>query len=300
LASALAGSVARFPMHPIDTIKAKLQVQQGLIGQGTTRFRIMLKETWKAERFRGLYPGFGIVLCGSAPASCLYFTTYETAKGFILDRQLLYPDLAYMASGMLAELVSCVLWVPIDVVKERLQVQSNVKKLGIFQYKGNISALTTILQTEGLRGIYKGYGATVMSFGPFSGFAFAFNEQCKKFFATLLGRKQKEEGLPYSCFITSGAISGGCASFLTNPLDIAKLRMQVQRGSKAGGVNAYSFNYRNIFHGVWRVAREEGLAGLFRGAGTRMLFHAPSTAITIGSFDSLRQFFINRQRKKNL
>ena len=34
--------------------------------------------------------------------------------------------LSHFTSGLLAECVSCVLWVPIDVVKERLQVQANI------------------------------------------------------------------------------------------------------------------------------------------------------------------------------
>lgn len=30
-------------------------------------------------------------------------------------------------SGMMAETISCIFWLPIDVIKERLQVQSNLK-----------------------------------------------------------------------------------------------------------------------------------------------------------------------------
>ena len=40
-------------------------------------------------------------------------------------------------------------------------------------------ALRAVLRTEGLRGLYKGYVATVGSFGPYSALYFAFYEQCK-------------------------------------------------------------------------------------------------------------------------
>ena len=72
----------------------------------------------------------------------------------------------FFISAMIAECVSCVLWVPIDVVKERLQIQSVFKT---YNYKNSVDAVSQIYKKEGLRNLYKAYGATVMSFGPFTG-----------------------------------------------------------------------------------------------------------------------------------
>jgi inorganic pyrophosphatase/solute carrier family 25 iron transporter 28/37 len=33
-----------------------------------------------------------------------------------------YPGLLYFCCGIIAETVACVLWVPVDVIKERMQV----------------------------------------------------------------------------------------------------------------------------------------------------------------------------------
>jgi hypothetical protein len=38
------------------------------------------------------------------------------------------------------------------------------------------------MRTEGARGLYRAYGATVMSFGPFSALYFMFYEYAKGFF----------------------------------------------------------------------------------------------------------------------
>ena len=38
------------------------------------------------------------------------------------------------------------------------------------------------MKTEGARGLYRAYGATVMSFGPFSALYFMFYEYAKGFF----------------------------------------------------------------------------------------------------------------------
>jgi hypothetical protein len=94
--------LVRIPLHPIDTCKAKLQVQKtstyspalssftaattatGATPSSTSstsmhqlkynNFRNVLTNTYKLEGIRGLYRGFGITFFGSAPATCFYFT----------------------------------------------------------------------------------------------------------------------------------------------------------------------------------------------------------------------------------
>lgn len=48
-------------------------------------------------------------------------------------------------------------------------------------YRGSIHALRTIFKEEGVRGVYRGYGATLFSFGPFSAFYFLFYEEVCQF-----------------------------------------------------------------------------------------------------------------------
>lgn len=177
IASAISGMIARIPLHPIDTCKAKMQVSSSTAGTYSSVLDCMV-QTYKQSGIRGLYSGFGITFFGSAPALCLYFTSYEYIKTLISRVRIINNHtpqfLQHFTAGMLAECVSCVLWVPIDVVKERLQTQSNlvqtakVKNMQVTQYTGNLNAIVQISRQEGLRGIYKGYGATVASFGPFS------------------------------------------------------------------------------------------------------------------------------------
>ncbi len=69
---------------------------------------------------------------GSAPGVCLYITSYEAVKGVLLNLPRSsspmvqfrdQPFLTDFCAGFSAEIVSCLIWVPIDVLKERLQVQ---------------------------------------------------------------------------------------------------------------------------------------------------------------------------------
>lgn len=70
--------------------------------------------------------------------------------------------------------LSCAIFLPVDVVKERLQVQDLQRD---YKYHGSLDAFRTIWREEGFRGLYKGYGATIYSFGPFSAVYFALYEK---------------------------------------------------------------------------------------------------------------------------
>lgn len=49
--------------------------------------------------------------------------------------------------------------------------------------------------------------------------------------------------------------------------------------------------YSGMVDALWRCYRAEGLAGLFKGSGARMAFHAPSTAIAMATFETAKDFF---------
>lgn len=120
-------------------------------------------------------------MLGSAPATCLYLTSYEVSKDSLQPIEVFRqsPSLLYLTAGMLAEALSCVLWVPIDVIKERMQVQTKLATDGKerIYYRNTLHALQTIMKTERLGGLYKGYVATLLSFGPFSALYFMLYEK---------------------------------------------------------------------------------------------------------------------------
>ena len=63
-----------------------------------------------------------------------------------------HSSIAHLISGFMAEIFSCSLWLPIDIIKERLQVQSEVK---IYSYKGPLEAIKKINLSEGIIGLYR-------------------------------------------------------------------------------------------------------------------------------------------------
>lgn len=132
LAGLVASCAGKTVMHPIDTIKAKLQVISipGLNGQTQTQvggrgmMTKLFRETMQNEGIKGLYRGFGIHVGGSIPAGGLYFGSYEFFKKHTLKNEYLqqHAFISYLLGGIFAETVSCIIFVPVDVIKERRQV----------------------------------------------------------------------------------------------------------------------------------------------------------------------------------
>eukprot|EP01035_Chromulina_nebulosa_P018562 gene18562-24285_t len=288
LGSSTAGFIGRLICHPIDTAKSRLQSIEFSSYNNTYA---ILRSTFKEEGFSGLYRGFGIVSVGGIPGTCIYLTVYDTSKDKLKEYKV--PSvLAYSCSGIIAEICCCVLFVPVDVIKERLQVQSLSQIKNQILYKGSIDAVNKIWKNEGLRGIYKGYGATVLSYSPFSALYFLLYEETKSF---VLPRYSKltdlnEDNISFSNALICSAFAGSVASYVTSPLDMAKLRLQVQRG----GSYTSQIAYTGLYDILSRVYISEGFKGLFRGAMARVLYHAPSTAITMAVFEECKKFWLKR------
>mmetsp|Transcript_13908 Transcript_13908/g.23672 ORF Transcript_13908/g.23672 Transcript_13908/m.23672 type:complete len:331 (-) Transcript_13908:8-1000(-) len=298
-AGLIGSSTAKVFVHPIDTLKAKIQVMRIERTKAFTLSNSVLastfRDTFRAEGLGGLYRGFAVALLGSMPASILYFGSYEFFKRNSLENEYLQkrPFLAYLAGGMFAESVACILFVPVDVIKERRQVQHNLKK---YNYTNDIDAIRQIKQSEGVRGLYRAYGATVMSFGPFSALYFTFYETMKGLFLhrTLwppVAEREEESFKPEIGFFPSmicSMFAGGAASILTNPLDIAKLRLQVQRAGAASSTGVQDFYYKHMVDAMFKIGRDEGFRALYNGSLARVLYHVPTVAISMSVLERVK------------
>ncbi|KAG5466984.1 hypothetical protein LSCM1_01162 [Leishmania martiniquensis] len=298
------------------------------------------RSIWVREGAAGFYRGVGVAAVGSAPGVALYLGTYnrcstawkrfaddaadaagpteksDSTSGLGRTNPVLQSlrgaaaatpsSVRFFVCGLAAEAVSCTVWVPVDVAKERLQSQPRSLTA---RYTSSFDALQRIFAHEGIRGLYKGYASTLASFGPFSAVYFVFYEYFSSALARLYGApspvpvqggrngSSKAELFSSVAFVVAlGAGAGGnvVASLLTNPLELVKTRMQVQRAvlhpSSAGTSTPalFSYNYRGLRDGLDTLAREEGIRGLWRGVGSRIAYTAPNAALTMGFFEFLR------------
>lgn len=321
LSAALAGISARLICHPLDTIKTVSFTDfagdhhlRSATGSATAahapRSRIAFLDAaqsiMRREGLKGMYRGVGVACVGSVPGVALYLTTYEKVShwwlslGRATDSVTGCPSflnrvaaatprtITSFTSGLIAEAVSCVVWVPIDVSKERLQSQPPGLQ---GRYSSSLDALRTIARREGVGGLYKGYWSTLGSFGPFSAVYFA----CYECFSRHLYSSVFTEGSPRDGFVTAllaGAGGNTVASLVTNPLELIKTRLQVQRPVLDTEVSAlrslFMYDYSGLLDGIRTVAREDGVRALWKGVGCRIAYTAPNAALTMAFYHLFR------------
>ncbi len=113
-------------------------------------------------------------LPGSSVASLVhtYFTTCIIALHFLNNPTFTCIYCAAQLSGSL-------LWVPMDVIKERLQIEGQLQT--VKNYGSSWEATKGIFATEGVLGLYRAYWIHQMTWAPFNGLYFATYEASKNY-----------------------------------------------------------------------------------------------------------------------
>ena len=148
-----AGAVADAATYPMMTIKSRMQVQgtqsaYSYSGPLQAASTIIAKEGW-----RSLYKGFSTVL-QTAPAQALYMGSYQAFRAAVPVEDS--PAVEF-CGGIVATLGQSLLMVPLEVVRQRQQVQM-VGREGV--YKGSLDAARAIYRQEGTLAFYRGFVMT--------------------------------------------------------------------------------------------------------------------------------------------
>ena len=85
----------------------------------------------------------------------------------------------------------------------------------------------------------------------------------------------------------AGGLAGSVSRFVVGPLDVVKIRLQVQLEPVAeavkGAVAAPQGKYRGMWHALRTIFREEGVRGLFRGQVPGQLLTVPYCAVQVSA-----------------
>lgn len=167
----------------------------------------------------GLYRGLAAMGLGAGPAHAVYFSVYETCKRKFGGDQPGHHPLVHAAAGVVATTASDAVFTPMDVVKQRLQLQRS-------PYGGVRDCVVRMVREEGIRAFYASYKTTVVMNAPFTAVHFSTYEAVKKLLIEVSLEGASEEGI--LVHLTAGGAAGALASAITTPLDVVKTRLQCQ------------------------------------------------------------------------
>ncbi|XP_066833150.1 solute carrier family 25 member 48 isoform X1 [Anser cygnoides] len=272
--------------HPLDTIKTRLQAGQGY---GNTLNCVLT--VYRNESVAGFFKGMSFPLASIAVYSSVVFGVFSNTQRLL--SQLRHGDASHAPAladvalaSMVAGFVSVGIGTPVDLVKIRLQMQTQPyitanNKLkptvpGSPMYRGPIHCFRTVLQKEGIAGIYRGVGAMLLRDVP--GYCLYFIPYT--FFCGWITPDGCISPNPSSVWL-AGGVAGVISWGTATPMDVVKSRLQ------ADGV--YLNKYKGILDCILQSYQNEGLKVFFRGITVNAVRGFPmSSAMFLGYELSLK------------
>jgi len=209
--------------------------------------------------------------------------------------QRLTPFGAALA-GALGGCFSSAVVYPLDVAKTRIQaLPSNGKG----KEKDNLSMLAVLIRiykAEGVLGLYRGFGATMLNTFSMQYAYFFFYSFVRNSYITRLTRRlppgSKLPPLSTAAELLLGALAGALAQIFTIPVSVIATRQQVGRPNGTSGESD-----DDSFLGVAReIIEEEGVGGLWLGIKPGLVLTV-NPAITYGVFERVKGLILLAQAK---
>lgn len=242
LAGSLSGTCSTLLFQPLDLVKTRVQQT----GPSTSLVRV-ISTVVSQDSVRGLWRGLVPSLVRTVPGVGLYFSSMHQMKTSLCDGRPTALQSALIGSS--ARALSGSVMIPFTVIKTRFESRA-------FNYSSTAHALSSILRTEGLRGLTRGLGPTLVRDVPFSGLYLMFYEQLKTWVPEEVSGTQSSAAVHFSC----GLVAGLLASLVTQPADVIKTRLQLSSGSGLRLTGA-----------VLQIYRDRGLGGFTTGIVPRSL-----------------------------
>ncbi|EDU40119.1 Mitochondrial carrier [Pyrenophora tritici-repentis] len=329
----IAGAIAAFTVdllvYPLDTIKTRIQSPNYARVYTNTR-------TGKVDPklFRGVYQGIGSVIVATLPSSGAFFTTYEHTKSLFTHwnttatspNGILPIAFVHASASSLAELVSCAILTPAEVIKQNAQMlpsPSPSSSSSSSQPSPTNATLSTLSKFRANPlALWRGYAALAGRNLPFTAMQFPLFERLKQ------GIKdyRDDRGLTRGTIVESGCITavsagaaGTVAAVITTPVDVVKTRIMLSAGdespssskenkkSKSNGLvdavgkskSSSSASSNTPRRSSWQVGQEivaeKGFKGLWRGGALRGVWTFIGAGLYLGAYESGRVWLAGRR-----
>ena len=335
VAGSIAGGLSRTAVAPLETVRVRLMTGAATTTGGSSpSILAMLADISRREGVRALWKGNAAVVARFAPTKGLDFFTFNLYK-----RALSAVDVGPVRAGDenggdhrgghspsrpsrvggvsaqralaggLAGATSTALLFPLDNIATRLATSAatgaamvnGVKVVGAL---GLLRAAGAVVRTEGVRGLYRGFGPAVLGIVPEAAITYGAYDALKEW----AGGRGAEGGAgecgvleATACGIVA-ALAGTAATF---PASVVSRRMiagtvpgllgtplgtplgTASSGGTVGGRRARAS--MGLFRAMRAVAEAEGVSSLYRGLGTASVRLVPMAIVSFASYEWVRR-----------
>jgi len=289
--SMMSSFTVRCFLYPLTLIRTRLQVQhQNAVYKGTID---AYRQISKSEGIRGLYRGFWIANFQVVSGVC-YISTYEMARHQLETHGIKDNRVKALVGASLASIVGQTVIVPFDVISQHIMVLGlkqapaaatttsmrsasplAINTVGRAKWEVTLDITRTIYRRDGLRGFYRGYLAALCNYVPSSASWWTFYS----LYQDMLTNLGSSNVMPHTLVQCGAAVLSGCTtSVITNPLDLVRTRVQVQR---------------KTIPETMRILWEQERLNIFRkGLTARMMTSSLYSLAVIFGYETVKKFSV--------
>ncbi|XP_055345875.1 ADP/ATP translocase 1-like [Paramacrobiotus metropolitanus] len=280
MAGGIAAAISKTAVAPLERVKLILQVQKDS-AQITPqqRYKGMVDAFIRIPKEQGyisFWRGNWANVIRYFPTQALNFAFKDQYKRIFLsgvdkDKQFFRFFLGNVLAGGAAGMTSLVFVYPLDFARTRLGVDVG-KNAGTREFTGLWDCMRKIYQTDGIRGLYRGFNVSVQGIFIYRAAYFGLFDTSKIYF--------KEGKVPIMLNFMIALTVTTIAEFMAYPWDTVRRRMMMQSGRK-------EILYKNSLDAMMKIAKNEGFPAFFMGAVSNML-RGIGGALVLVIFDELR------------
>ncbi|KAK0586340.1 hypothetical protein LWI29_005248 [Acer saccharum] len=181
-----------------------------------------------------------------------------------------------VASGSAAGATTSLFLYHLDYARTRLGTDARESSVsGQRQFKGLLDVYSKTLSSDGMAGLYRGFGVSIVGITLYRGMYFGLYDTLKPII--LVGPFEGNFFVSFLLGWSITSVSGVCAY----PFDTLRRRMMLTSGQP--------MKYRNAMHAFHEIIQLEGFRALFRGVTANMLLGVAGAGVLAG-YDQLHQF----------
>lgn len=154
-------------------------------------------------------------------------------------------------------------------------------------YNNSIDCFLKTFRSEGFVGLYRGLVPQLVGVAPEKAIKLTVNDLLRKAF-TVEDSETGEQKLQYYMEIFAGGCAGACQVLVTNPLEITKIRLQVQ-GETTRMLQAAGKPVPKPQSAI-EIVKELGFAGLYKGAAACLCRDIPFSAIYFPAYATFKEY----------
>jgi solute carrier family 25 (adenine nucleotide translocator) protein 4/5/6/31 len=267
LMGGVSAAVSKTAAAPIERIKLLIQNQDEMIKQGRLDRKYngivdCFKRTMADEGTVALWRGNTANVIRYFPTQALNFAFRDKFKsmfGYKKDRDGYAKWMAgNLASGGAAGATSLLFVYSLDYARTRLANDAkSAKKGGERQFNGLVDVYKKTIASDGISGLYRGFGPSVLGIVVYRGLYFGMYDSIKPVLLT-----GNLEGNFLASFLLGWCVTTG-AGIASYPLDTVRRRMMMTSGE--------AVKYDSSLHAFRTIVAQEGVKSLFKGAGANIL-----------------------------